>query len=118
MSDTISISGHEFKRLDGYGLDSDVIGEPEFRNERDSGYGDSEGEWFYPIDTHNAPDGTVYSVLVTGTHGNDHSPGSSHNTHFELYPHRDPAYIAAVREWQDKPEDDPDAELYDESDDA
>jgi hypothetical protein len=112
MANTITISGTNHARLAAYGLDD--LPEPEtmeFRNERPSGYGDDEGDWFATIEDHRAPDGRTYHVLAFGTHGNDHCPGASHYTTFTLYPTSDPDAVREfkgdVEVWEHFPETDP-----------
>ncbi len=67
----------------------------EYCNERESGYGDDEGEWFY------ADEDTL--TIYSGTHGNDHSPGTSGNTFATVY-EDEASYRAALEEWESQEE--------------
>lgn len=83
----IALSMTDHRRWDAFRLDDlldmDCV---QFFNERPSGYGDMQGEWFMtPTTNAIGPDGGQYRVIFRGTHGNDHAPGSSHNTDAYLY---------------------------------
>lgn len=67
----------------------------EYVNERESGYGDCEGEWWY------ADDDTL--TVYGGTHGNDHSPGASSCTFANVYDNVD-EYRARVADLKGMPE--------------
>jgi hypothetical protein len=105
---SMSVTGRAWDRM---GLDAalDSVGDClEFRNERPSGYGDDEGEWFAVVEGHAGADGKTYHILFTGTHGNDHSPMTSGNTFATLFDVASPIDMAefrpAVAEWEAKPE--------------
>lgn len=123
MTTTITLGTHDHAEWDRHNLDSALDMDcAEFRNEQDSGHGDQEGEWFATSESHYAPGIGYFHVLFTGTHGNDHSPGTSGNTQATLYDTSDPddmaEFRADVAEWEGKPESlDDDAPEDDESDD-
>jgi hypothetical protein len=99
---SITILGTDHATLSAYGLDDQPEMETmEFRNERESGYGDDEGEWFATIANHETAFGRFH-VLITGTHGNDHSPGASHYTTFTLFRSCDPAEFAEFQSEVDR----------------
>jgi hypothetical protein len=97
---TINATSAEWSALD---LDAlDYLDGAEFRNETDSGNGDSEGDWFYPVGM--IPTGEY--IIIFGTHGNDHSPGASHYTYASVYePNEIPEYNTEVARWEAIPED-------------
>lgn len=80
----------------------------EYRLERESGYGDTEGSWFYGDDDN--------LTIYFGTFGNDHSPGASHYTYAQTFDDR-AEYLAEVKRLESLPEylDDDSEETDDES---
>lgn len=85
-----TVQAHNHAEWDRLGLKDfgDYAESVEYRNERESGYGDDEGDWLY------ADDDTL--TLYSGTHGNDHSPGATHYTMATVY--ADPAEYARDRD--------------------
>ena len=105
---TMSVHGTEWSDM---GLDAvldSVADSIEYRNEQDSGYGDDEGEWFATAEGVFLADGHPYNILFTGTHGNDHAPMTSDNTHAELFDMADADdardWATSVKFWTDLPE--------------
>ena len=104
-------SAHRFEAWEAAGLKDygDYADCVEYRNERESGFGDSEGAWFYGDDDN--------LTIYTGTFGNDHSPGASHYTSAEVFDDRE-EYLAEVKrldslpEYLDDDSDDDEASTY------
>ena len=67
----------------------------EYINQCESGYGDTEGEWYFPDDSE--------LIVYVGSFGNDHSPGSDRNTCAEVYRSKSD-FDARVRELEQYPE--------------
>lgn len=75
---TYGLNGWQNPALRDFGDYGDMV---EYVNQRESGFGDLEGEWYYIDETAL----TVYG----GTFGNDHSSGTSGTTFAEVYPNQD-----------------------------
>jgi hypothetical protein len=109
---TLDVRATEYQRWEELGLEAiQMWHEMEFCNQEPDGFDQSRGEWYIADDSHQA--------IISGTYGNDHSPGCSHYTYATIY--RDASeYRAALAEWEDKPEwleSDDDYEEEDELDD-
>lgn len=66
-----------------------------FCNQREDDADSLAGDWFYGDDDN--------LTIYYGTFGNDHSPGSSHNTRAEVYEGK-AEYHEALKQWEDYPE--------------
>ncbi len=69
--------------------------EMEYVNQEEDGFDCLRGEWFI------ADDDT--RTIISGTFGNDNSPGASHYTYAEVYDDTE-EYRVALAEWEAKPE--------------
>ena len=72
------VSGTDYKLWDALGLDAIMNdGKMTYVNQREDGFETLAGDWFIA-------DG-ARRIIISGSFGNDHSPGASHYTHAEVY---------------------------------
>lgn len=94
MSTTVRMTDH--KQWAALNLDTVLDAhEMEYVNQEDDGCDSLAGEWYVADDERR--------VIISGTFGNDHSPGASHYTSAELYDNED-EYRAALAKWEAAPE--------------
>lgn len=103
MSDTINgcMPGCDYAQWAELGLlhYGEFPGEPEFCNQREDGFDQLAGEWYWFDDDHKTTDGRF--VIYSGTFGDDHCPGSV--IYAELYDDED-EYRKDAADWEAREE--------------